>query len=316
MENVLVAGAGVLGSQIAFQSAFKGKNVTILEMDDEAAEKAKGRIEKLKDTYLKEFDLIEKQLKKDERDFPRGLVENPEDLEVDDLDQLRENVKSAYDSITFETDKEKASQDIDFVIEAIIEDKEIKQDFHQSLSEYLPEKTIVASNSSTLLPSMFAEASGRPEKYLHFHFANTIWRNNIGEIMGHEDTDEKSIEAVNQYAEEIGMIPVNIHKERPGYLLNSLLIPWLNAAIELYVEDYAEFEDIDKTWKISTGSPRGPFEVFDVVGMNVAYQIMKAKPEANEEGTTDYKAAKLFKDMIDQGKLGRETGQGFYTYDD
>lgn len=102
------------------------------------------------------------------------------------------------------------------MIESIIEDKDIKQDFHQSLSEYLPEKMIVVSNSSTLLPSMFAEASGRPEKYFHFHFANMIWRNNIAEIMAHEETNDKSIEAVTRYAEDIGMIPVNVHKEKPG----------------------------------------------------------------------------------------------------
>lgn len=315
MKNVLVAGAGVLGSQIAFQSAFKGKNVTIYEISDEAQEKAKSRINKLKDTYLAEIDTIEKNLDKEDPSFPRGLVDDPESVTKEEVEKLRQQVNDGFDGIKYTTDLAEGAKDAEYVIEAIIEDEDIKKDFYQSLAPHLPEETILASNSSTLLPSTFAEATGRPEKYLHFHFANSIWRNNITEIMGHSGTAEETFDAVTQYAEEIGMIPIKIKKENPGYVLNALLIPFLNAATRLYVEDIASVEDIDKTWKVSTGAPNGPFETYDVVGMNVAYQISKTRPGADEPGTTEYKVAQLFKGMIDEGKLGRETGEGFYKYD-
>lgn len=214
----------------------------------------------------------------------------------------------------FETDQASAVEDVDLVIESIIENEEIKKDFHSQLSKHLPEKTIVTSNSSTMLPSTFAESTGRPEIYLHFYFANTIWHNNIGEVMRHKGTNDESVKAVEAYAKEISMVPVIIEKENPGYVLNALLVPFLDAAEKLYVEGIADFEDIDKIWKISTGSPKGPFEVFDIVGMETPYNLAKAKQGADEEGTTQYKIVKMYEKMIDEGKLGIQTGEGFYKY--
>lgn len=315
MENILVAGAGVLGSQIGFQSAFKGKNVIFYEINDDALAKAKDRVKKLRDTYLAEFDDIEKNLEKDVHNFPRGLVDDAESLTQEDVKVLKQQVNEAFDGIRYTTDLDEGAKDADFVIESIIEDEAIKKDFYESLAPHLPEKTILGSNSSTMLPSTFAESTGRPEKYLHFHFANSIWKNNITEIMAHSETSQETIDAVNQFSEDIAMIPVNIKKENPGYLMNALLIPFLFAAQRLYVEDIASVEDIDKAWKLATGAPRGPFEIHDVVGMNVVYQIGKVRPHADEPGTTEYKIVELFKKMIDEGKLGRETGEGFYKYD-
>lgn len=316
MERLLVAGGGVLGSQIAFQSAVRGKEVVILDMDEEAIDKAKSKVDNLKKTYLTQLEDAKEKLKNDKPFYLPALIKDSKNATQEDIDKVIDQVNKAYEEISFETDKEKAAKDIDFVIEAIVEDESIKKDFHKELAAHLPEKTIFSSNSSTMIPSTFAENTGRPAQYLHFHFANSIWTNNIGEVMGHEGTDQEVVDKVVEFAEEIGMVPVVIKKEKAGYLLNSLLIPLLEAAKELYVEEYATVEDIDNTWKISTGAPRGPFEIYDIIGLNTPYELEKAKPESKEEGTTENKMVKLLKEMIDQGKLGKQSGEGFYKYDE
>lgn len=316
MEKLLVAGGGVLGSQIAFQSAVRGKDVVILEINDDGLKNAKDKIDNLKNTYLIQLKEAKEKLKNGQPFYLPALIKDSKNATQEDIDKVIDQVNKAYEEITIETDKKKAAKDIDFVIEAIVEDESIKKDFHKELAAHLPEKTIFASNSSTMVPSTFAENTGRPEHYLHFHFANRIWINNIGEVMGHEGTDQVVIDKVVEFAEEIGMVPVVIKKEKAGYLLNSLLIPLLDAAKELYVEEYATVEDIDNTWKISTGAPLGPFEIYDIIGLNTPYELEKAKPKSKEEGSTEYKMVKILEEMIDQGKLGKQSGEGFYKYDE
>lgn len=138
------------------------------------------------------------------------------------------------------------------MIEALAENPEEKKDFYAKLQKVLPEKTIIATNSSTLLPSMLADATGRPEKFLALHFANSIWKNNTAEIMGHARTDQAAYDAVADFAVAINMIPLKLKKEKAGYILNSMLVPFLNAAEELLVDGIADVETIDKTWSLAT----------------------------------------------------------------
>lgn len=177
-----------------------------------------------------------------------------------------------------------------------------------------PDKTVFVTNSSTLLPSQFAEATGRPEKFLALHFANEIWKNNTAEVMKHPGTDMQYFDQIIEFAKAIGMVALPLYKEQPGYILNSLLVPFLEAAQMLLVKEVSDPETIDKTWMIATGAPLGPFAILDVVGIRTAYNITLAKAEAtgNEEFM---KLAELLKrEYIDKGKLGRETGEGFYKY--
>lgn len=283
-KNVTVAGSGVLGSQIAYQTAFKGFNVTVYDINDAAIEASKERIAKLQENYKK------------------------------DLNASDEEVKAAFERMAFHTDLATAVADADLVIEAIPEVVAIKTEFYTNLGKVAPEKTIFATNSSTLLPSQFADATGRPEKFLALHFANTIWLNNTAEIMKHAGTDMQVFDDVVEFAKAIGMVALPLHKEQPGYILNSLLVPLLDAAELLLVNEVSDAETIDKTWMIATKAPMGPFAILDVVGINTAYNIVSAKAEAT--GREDYKklAAMLKTDYIDQGKLGKATGEGFYKY--
>ncbi|WP_142828260.1 3-hydroxyacyl-CoA dehydrogenase [Planococcus soli] len=283
-KNITVAGSGVLGSQIAYQTAFKGLNVAIYDINDSAIESSKKRLAKLKKNYRNDMGASEAQL------------------------------DAAYGRLSFHTNLAEAVADADLVIEAIPEVADIKTAFYKDLGKAAPKKTVFVTNSSTLLPSQFAEATGRPEKFLALHFANTIRINNTAEIMKHPGTDEQVFEDVIQFAEAIGMVPLPLHKEQPGYILNSLLVPFLEAAELLLVKKVADVETVDKTWMIATGAPLGPFAILDVVGINTAHNIVKAKAAATGNPKFVELAHMLKSEYLDKGKLGRETGEGFYSY--
>ena len=278
--NVTVLGTGVLGSQIAFATAYSGFEVIAYDINDAVLETAKQRIADLVATYIAEVD---------------GAADG--------------KAHDALSRIRYSSDLAVAAAHADLIIEAIPEKLEIKRDTYEKLATLAPAKTIFATNSSTLLPSDLKAFTGRPEKFLALHFANHVWVNNTAEVMGTVDTDPAVFRAVVEFAEQIDMVPIEIKKEKAGYVLNSLLVPLLDAAGDLLVDGIAEPEMIDKTWRIGTGSPVGPFQIFDVVGLTTAYNIASSKGGKHAEF-----AALLKRDYIDQGKLGVATGEGFYSY--
>ena len=215
-------------------------------------------------------------------------------------------------------------EDADIVIESMAENADDKIAFYKTLAPYLPEKTVLVTNSSTLLPSTFAKYTGRPEKYLSLHFANSIWKNNTAEIMAQSATDQKYFKDIVDFANQIRMVALPVMKEKSGYLLNSMLVPFLLSGLDLYVNGVSDPESIDKAWKLATGAPNGPFEIFDAVGITTAYNIAiqyrkvpgllspllkKMMMPLNFKGMET-----LLKKMIDEGKLGKSAGEGFYKY--
>ncbi|WP_010540013.1 3-hydroxyacyl-CoA dehydrogenase [Dietzia alimentaria] len=280
ITNVTVFGTGVLGSQIMMQAAYHGKTVTGYDISDDLLVKLPERWEWMRGYY--------------KRDLP-------------DFDEKR--FDDAIASISTTTDIADAVADADLVIEAIPEQLELKKKVWAQIGESAPEKTIFATNTSTLRPSDFADDTGRPEKFLALHFANLVWRYNTGEVMVAEKTEQKYFDIVLEFADEIGLVPIPILKETPGYLLNGLLVPWLQAGAGLYVDGVANPVDIDNVWRTATHSPQGPFEVFDVVGFNVAANISRMGDEKQR------KFAEILQKGIDAGKTGLSDGEGFYTYD-
>ena len=309
MKKIVVAGGGVLGSQIALQSSYCGFDVTIWLRSEGSIERAKPKLERFKNIYI---DTLE-AMKTDASAYCRGLAKKT-DLSDEELDELKQKAQDAYDNLTLTTSYEEAADDADLIIEAIAENPEQKIAFYKELAKYMDEKTILVTNSSTLLPSMFAEYTGRPEKYLSLHFANTIWQNNTAEVMGHPGTEQKYYDEVVKFAEDINMIPLQLKKEQPGYILNSLLVPFLSAAESLLANDVADHETIDKTWILATGAPAGPFHILDIVGLTTAYNIIIMNPEAQNPETTPGKIAKMLKEKIDAGETGINAGKGFYEY--
>lgn len=309
IKNVVVAGGGVLGSQIAFQSAYKGFNVKVWLRMESSIGRAKPKFDRVQKIYLATLEAM----KTNPAAYCRGLAESPE-VTPEQIDELIAQAASAMDRIEFTLSHEEAAKDADLVIEAIAENPQEKVEFYTTMAKYLPENTIIATNSSTMLPSAFAESTDRPEKYLAMHFANEIWRNNTAEIMGHDGTSPEAYQEVVEFAEAIGMIPLQLKKEQPGYILNSLLVPFLNSAQALLAKGVADPETIDKTWQLGTGAPIGPFRILDVVGLTTAYNIVVMNPEAKNPETLPGKIAALLKSYIDAGKTGINAGEGFYKY--
>lgn len=309
IKNVVVAGGGVLGSQIAFQAAYKGFSVTVWLRSEGSIERAKPKFEQLRQEYLATLEAM----KTNPQAYCRGLADSPE-VTAEQLDELKQCAQQAFDSIAFTTDYEVAATDADLVIEAIAEDPQQKESFYTKLAQYLPERTILVTNSSTLLPSQLAGATGRPGKFLALHFANRIWRNNTAEVMGHPGTSKEAYDQVVQFASDLGMVPLQLHKEQPGYILNSMLVPFLNAAEALYATGVADPETIDKTWMLGTGAPMGPFRILDIVGLTTAYNIVVLDPRTKDPDSVPAKIAAVLKERIDAGKTGVDAGEGFYSY--
>lgn len=281
IKTLTVLGTGVLGSQIAYQAAFHGFAVTAYDLDDQAIDKARARFAQLAGIY-------------------RTQVAGANDGQAE----------AALANLRLTTDLATAVADADLVIEAVPELLELKRGMYCKLAELAPAKTIFATNSSTLLPSDLKDATGRPDRFLAIHYANNIWAQNIAEVMGTTDTDPAVFDAVVGFARNSGLEPIEIRKEKAGYVLNSLLVPLLNAAAGLLLQGIASPETIDKTWRIATGAPTGPFQIYDVVGLGTAYNIAASSPDAGSQAFAQY----LKENYIDHGKLGVSTGEGFYTY--
>lgn len=309
IKNVVVAGGGVLGSQIAFQAAYKGFNVKVWLRMESSIGRAKPKFERVEKIYLETL----QAMKTKPQAYCRGLADNPK-LTKAQIDELIEKAAHAMDRIEFTLSHEEAAKGADLVIEAIAENPAEKVEFYQTMAKYLPESAIIVTNSSTMLPSAFAESTRRPEKYLALHFANEIWRNNTAEVMGHVGTSPEAYKEVVEFAEALGMIPLQLKKEQPGYIPNSLLVPFLNSAQALLATGVADPETIDKTWQLGTGAPLGPFRILDIVGLTTAYNIVIMNPEAKDPETVPGKIAALLKEYIDAGKTGINAGEGFYKY--
>ena len=311
-KKIVVAGGGILGSQIAFQSAYTGFDVTILVNNNVDQVK-----EKLDNLYKKYIDVIKNTTKDN---FARGLA----DIDNFNKDECINNAKKALDSIKIETDQAKALDNADLLVESITEKLGVKCSFYEQISSLLPEKTVIVTNSSTLLPSKMAKYTGREEKYLCMHFANEIYKNNIVEIMGHSNTDEKYYEEISEFAKAINMIPLLAKEEKSGYILNSMLVPFLLSAMDLLANGVSDVETIDKAWTLGTGAPNGPFQILDVVGLETAKNIVEQYQKVPnifdpllKKMMLPYnfdEMLRILNEYIDQGKLGKSSGEGFYKY--
>lgn len=309
IQNVTVAGGGVLGSQIALQSAYKGFNVTIWLRSEGSIERCRPKLERLRGIYKSTLEA----LKTNPAAYCRGLTDSA-DVPAAKLDELIAKVDTAFDSIKLTCDFNEAFGNADLVIEAIAEVLSEKDAFYREACPHMPERTIICTNSSTLLPSAMVGYTDRPDKFLALHFANNIWKNNTAEVMGQPATSPEAYQTVVEFARAIGMIPLELKKEQPGYLLNSMLVPFLNSAEALLANGVADVETIDAAWTLGTGAPLGPFRILDIVGLNTAYNIVAASPAAADPDSVAGKIAATLKSYIDAGKTGVNAGEGFYKY--
>lgn len=278
IKKVCVLGAGTLGTRVALQAALSGYEVAVYDINLKSLKSAKEVMEKI----------VTKLAKASGLEAESGLL--------------------AIEKITFTKDPKVAVHEADIINESVLEEVSVKTEVWKLFGEIAPEKTIFTTNTSYLLPSMFAEVSGRPSKFCALHF-HDVFTAKVVDIMPHPGTDPALIPLLMDFGRSLEQVPVLVKKENNGYLFNTMLMSFIGAAGKLLVNDIASIEDIDKSWMVNFNMPSGPFGILDTIGLETAWHVTKNQPDKASQAF-----AALLKTYVDAGKLGEKSGEGFYKY--
>lgn len=278
INNVCILGAGTLGTRVALQCAISGYQVRIYDIKEEAFESSKKLM-------LKILGQLEKS----------HLISS-------------ENSQLALTRIFFTLDASEAVLDADIINESVLEDEQVKKDVWAKFGKMAPSKTIFTTNSSYMLPSQFAEISGRPTKFCALHF-HDVFYSRVVDIMPHPGTDLSLVPILEEFGKSINQVPVFVQKENHGYIFNAMLLACIGAAGKLLTKGIGSVEDIDKSWMVNFHMPMGPFGILDSIGLDTAWHVTHTLPDPASQAF-----AELLKTYIDAGKLGEKSGEGFYKY--
>jgi 3-hydroxybutyryl-CoA dehydrogenase len=280
IERIGVVGAGFMGSGIAEAAARAGVTVQLYEPDAAPLQQSRSRIDASVARAVKGGKITD--------DEAGALVKRIGwTQELDGLDGA------------------------ELVVEAIVEDETIKLDTFRRLDEVLPSETILASNTSSIPIAGLAAATGRPDRVLGLHFFSPVPVMKLVEVVIGLDTAEATVERAEAFAVQIGKTAIKT-KDRSGFIVNFLLVPYLMAAVRMYAEGFASREDIDEGMKLGCGHPMGPLQLCDFIGLDVLYSVCDSLYE--EFKRDEYAPPPLMKRMVVSGHLGRKTGRGFYEY--
>jgi 3-hydroxybutyryl-CoA dehydrogenase len=284
METILVVGAGTMGSQIAMVCALAGLDTTVTDVADAALERARDQLHARLD-----------------RDVAKGR-------------RTREDVDAAFARLAFSTDLDAAATGADLVIEAAVEKLEVKREVFARLDKLLPAHAILTTNSSAIMSSQLADATGRPDRVANMHFFNPALVMRCVEVVGSDATSEATVEAVTDLVRRLGKDPVVLRKEIPGFVANRILGAARDEAIFLLEQGVASVEDIDTACRTALGYPMGPFELMDLTGIDIGYHAKLARHAVTDDPRD--LPSRTVTDLVERGELGRKTGKGFYTYDE
>jgi len=275
-----VVGAGAMGSEIAQVISYSGLPVVLKDVDQAMLDKGMARIR----------EIYQRRVEKGK--MSAGEMQSKMDLITPTL---------TYDGF----------EDVDIVIEAVPEKMSIKQRVFAELDEICPEGTIFASNTSALSISEMAAATKRPAKVIGMHFFNPAHVMKLVEIIPGLDTSQETVDDVVMFAESLRKIPVVV-QECPGFLVNRLLMPYLNEAVKALEEGAATATEIDERM-VAFGWPMGPFTLMDMLGLDICYDVGMY---LYQEYGSRMEPAKLFAKLVQAGRLGEKSGAGFYGYGD
>ncbi|MHB1537079.1 MAG: 3-hydroxybutyryl-CoA dehydrogenase [Solirubrobacteraceae bacterium] len=202
--------------------------------------------------------------------------------------------------------------DCGLVVEAVVEDLEVKLDWFRRLDQIVSESALLASNTSSIPIAGLAATVSRPERVLGLHFFSPVPVMKLVEIVSALDTSEETLRRARAFAESIGKQPIGT-KDRSGFIVNMLLVPYLMAAVRMYEEGFASREDIDKGMALGCGHPMGPLTLCDFIGLDVLYAVCQSLYDEFKQ--VEYAPPPLMKRMLAAGRLGRKSGRGFYAYE-
>ena len=283
IRKISVMGAGQMGHQIAMLCALGGLETTLYDLDEGQLLKAEKALNTLMNQWVQKGKINEEE---------KGL---------------------AFSKLSFTHDFERVAASPDLVIEAVVEKLSVKKELFQVLERKVPSHTIFATNSSTIVNSLLAPVTERPDKFVNMHFFFPPLVMNCVEVVMSTETSEETAQAAMEVCEKINRRPFLLRKEISGFVANRILGAIHKEALHLYEEGIADFQDIDQICRTALGHPIGPFELLDLSGNDVVYYVMQQRYE--ETGDPKDKPNKSIVEKVEQGKLGRKTGGGWYEYE-
>ncbi len=281
MKNITVIGAGTMGNGIAHTFAQSGFKVQLVDIAEESLAKGMATITKNLDRQLAKEKITEAQK------------------------------TETLSNINTLTDLKKGVENADLVVEAASENVNIKLDIFKKLEEFCPEKTILATNTSSISITQIAAVTKRPKQVIGMHFMNPVPIMKLVEIIRGYSTSDKVTETIMSLSEKLGKNPVEVN-DYPGFVANRILMPMINEAIETLYNGVAGVSEIDTVMKLGMAHPMGPLQLADFIGLDVCLSILEVMYDGFKN--PKYAPCPLLVNMVRAGKLGIKSGEGFYDY--